>query len=48
MKRRDDRLWHGAAVPAALTNVRNWGQNGLNADMSPRPSLTRSGHRATA
>jgi hypothetical protein len=27
-------------------NVRSRGENGLNADMPPRPSLTRSGHAA--
>ena len=32
-------------MPAAPTNVRSWGENGLNADMPPRPSLTLLGHR---
>ena len=34
--------YKGAAVPAAPTNVRSWGVNGLNADMPPRPSLTQA------
>jgi glutamine synthetase type III len=32
------RSWHEAAVPTAPANVRSWGENGLNADMPPRPS----------
>ena len=36
---------HEAAVPAAPTNVRSWGENGLNADLPPRPSLTQLRHR---
>ena len=38
-------IWHEAAVPAALTNVRSWGyKNGFNVDMPPWPILTRCGH----
>ena len=36
--------WHEAAVPAAPTNVRSWGWNGLKPDMPPRPSLTQLRH----
>ena len=31
-------------MQAALTNVRSWGENGLNADLPPRPSLTQLCH----
>jgi hypothetical protein len=34
--------WHWVAVPAPPNNVRSGG-DGLNADMRPRPGLTRSG-----
>ena len=42
----EDRCWHFSAVPTAPINVRNRGENGLNADMPPRPNLTQVGHQA--